>query len=219
MGKKVIMITGDNEKTARAIAREVGIDDILAEVLPQDKAATVKKLQSEGRNVAMVGDGINDSPALAQANLGIAIGSGSDVAIETGEIILVKDDLRDVAIAMQLSRKTMIKVWQNLFWAFFYNVAAIPVAAGGHLLLTQASFGIAAGWVVAIQQQFGGLGQIFFNLSQATLRPEIAGFAMAFSSVSVVVNSMTLHSYVPPAERQARKDDKKKVALQLPPKK
>lgn len=213
MGKKVIMITGDNEKTARAIAREVGIDDILAEVLPQDKAATVKKLQSEGHNVAMVGDGINDSPALAQANLGIAIGSGSDVAIETGEIVLVKDDLRDVAIAIQLSRKTIIKVWQNLFWAFFYNVAAIPIAAGGHLLLTQASFGIAAGWVVAIQQQFGSAGQIFFNLSQATLRPEIAGFAMAFSSVSVVANSMTLHSYVPPAEKQARIDDAKKVPL------
>ncbi len=205
MGKKVIMITGDNEKTARAIAREVGIDDILAEVLPQDKAATVKKLQSEGRNVAMVGDGINDSPALAQANLGIAIGSGSDVAIETGEIILVKDDLRDVAIAMQLSRKTIVKVWQNLFWAFFYNVAAIPVAAGAHLLITQVSFGIAAPWIIAIQQNYGAIGQIFYNISQATLRPEIAGFAMAFSSVSVVANSMTLRSYVPPAEKESRR--------------
>jgi Cu+-exporting ATPase len=205
MGKKVIMITGDNEKTARAIAREVGIDDILAEVLPQDKAATVKKLQSEGRNVAMVGDGINDSPALAQANLGIAIGSGSDVAIETGEIILVKDDLRDVAIAIQLSRKTIVKVWQNLFWAFFYNVAAIPVAAGAHLLITQVSFGIAAPWIILIQQNYGAIGQIFYNISQATLRPEIAGFAMAFSSVSVVANSMTLRSYVPPAERESRR--------------
>lgn len=218
MGKKVIMITGDNEKTARAIAREVGIEDILAEVLPQDKAATIKKLQSEGRNVAMVGDGINDSPALAQANLGIAIGSGSDVAIETGEIILVKDDLRDVAIAIQLSRKTIIKVWQNLFWAFFYNVAAIPIAGGAHLLLTQVSFGIAAPWVLGIQQNFGTIGQIFFNISQATLRPEIAGFAMAFSSVSVVANSMTLHTYVPPAEKQARKDDEKNVPLSQQPK-
>ncbi len=214
MKKQVIMITGDNEKTAHAIARLVGIDRVLAEVLPQDKAATVKKLQSEGRVVAMVGDGINDSPALAQANLGIAIGSGSDVAIETGEIILVKDDLRDVATAIQLSRKTIIKVWQNLFWAFFYNVAAIPVAAGGHLLFTQASFGVPAPWVVGIQQSFGSLGQIFFNLSQATLRPEIAGFAMAFSSVSVVANSMTLHSYVPPIEKEIRKTqakDEKKV--------
>jgi Cu+-exporting ATPase len=209
MKKQVIMITGDNEKTAKAIAKLVGIDRVLAEVLPQDKAATVKKLQSEGRIVAMVGDGINDSPALAQANLGIAIGSGSDVAIETGEIILVKDDLRDVATAIQLSRKTIIKVWQNLFWAFFYNVAAIPVAAGGHLLFTQASFGIAAGWVVGIQQQFGSLGQIFFNISQATLRPEIAGFAMAFSSVSVVANSMTLHSYVPPIEKEIIKSKEK----------
>lgn len=208
MKKEVIMITGDNEKTAQAIAREVGITRVLSEVLPQDKAAMVKKLQGEGKNVAMVGDGINDSPALAQANLGIAIGSGTDVAIETGEIVLIKDDLRDIATAIQLSRKTIIKVWQNLFWAFFYNVAAIPVAGGAHLLLTQTSFGIAATWVVAIQSQFGNIGQIFFNLSQATLRPEIAGFAMAFSSVSVVLNSMTLHSYVPPIEKEIQKSQK-----------
>ncbi|MFT7507780.1 MAG: Cu+-exporting ATPase [Acidimicrobiales bacterium] len=207
MGKEVIMITGDNQKTADAIAREVGIDRVMAEVLPQDKAATVKKLQAEGKNVAMVGDGINDSPALAQANVGIAIGSGTDVAIETGEVVLVKDDLRDVVTAIQLSRKTIRKIWQNLFWAFFYNVAAIPVAAGGHLLLTQTSFGIAAGWVVAIQSNFGGAGQIFFNLSQATLRPEIAGFAMAFSSVSVVVNSMTLRLYTPPMEKLSDQQD------------
>lgn len=208
MKKEVIMITGDNEKTAQAIAREVGITRVLSQVLPQDKAAMVKKLQEEGKNVAMVGDGINDSPALAQANLGIAIGSGTDVAIETGEIVLIKDDLRDIATAIQLSRKTIIKVWQNLFWAFFYNVAAIPVAAGGHLLLTQVSFGIAAPWVVSIQSSMGGLGQVFFNLSQATLRPEIAGFAMAFSSVSVVLNSMTLHAYVPPIEKQIQKTKK-----------
>lgn len=209
MKKEVIMITGDNEKTAQAIARQVGITRVLSEVLPQDKAAMVKKLQAEGKNVAMVGDGINDSPALAQANLGIAIGSGTDVAIETGEIVLIKDDLRDIATAIQLSRKTIIKVWQNLFWAFFYNVAAIPVAGGAHLLLTQTSFGVAAPWVVAIQTQFGGFGQLFFNFSQATLRPEIAGFAMAFSSVSVVLNSMTLHSYVPPIEKVIQKTAKK----------
>lgn len=210
MKKEVIMITGDNEKTAQAIARQVGITRVLSEVLPQDKAAMIKKLQAEGKNVAMVGDGINDSPALAQANLGIAIGSGSDVAIETGEVVLVKDDLRDVATAIQLSSKTIVKVWQNLFWAFFYNVAAIPVAAGAHLLITQTSFGVAAPFIVAIQGSYGAIGQIIFNLSQATLRPEIAGFAMAFSSVSVVVNSMTLRSYVPPIEKQVRKSDKLK---------
>lgn len=210
MGKEIIMITGDNLKTAEAIGREVGIDRVLAEVLPQDKAATIKQLQAEGKRVAMVGDGINDSPALAQSNLGIAIGSGTDVAIETGEVVLVKDDLRDVVTAIQLSSKTIKKVWQNLFWAFFYNVAAIPIAAGGHLLFTQTSFGVAAPWVVAIQQQFGGAGQVFFNISQATLRPEIAGFAMAFSSVSVVLNSMTLRGYVPPMEKVQRKTAKQK---------
>lgn len=210
MKKEVIMITGDNEKTAQAIARQVGITRVLSEVLPQDKAAMVKKLQGEGKNVAMVGDGINDSPALAQANLGIAIGSGTDVAIETGEIVLIKDDLRDIATAIQLSKKTIVKVWQNLFWAFFYNVAAIPVAGGAHLLLTQVSFGIAAPWVLMIQANYGSFGQIFYNISQATLRPEIAGFAMAFSSISVVLNSMTLRSYVPPIEKQIQKTQKSK---------
>lgn len=201
MNKEIIMITGDNLKTAEAIGREVGIDRVLAEVLPQDKAAQVKQLQEEGNVVAMVGDGINDSPALAQSDLGIAIGSGTDVAIETGEVVLVKDDLRDVVTALQLSSKTIKKVWQNLFWAFFYNVAAIPIAGGAHLLITQSSIGVAAPWIVAIQAKFGGAGQIFFNLSQATLRPEIAGFAMAFSSVSVVLNSLTLKRYVPPIEK------------------
>jgi P-type Cu+ transporter len=208
MGKEIIMITGDNLKTAEAIGREVGIDRVLAEVLPQDKANEVKKLQEEGKVVAMVGDGINDSPALAQSNLGIAIGSGTDVAIETGEVILVKDDLRDVVTALQLSRKTIRKVWQNLFWAFFYNVAAIPIAGGAHLLFTQATIGIAAPWVIVIQQKFGAAGQIFFNISQATLRPEIAGFAMAFSSVSVVVNSLGLKRYVPPIEKRIAKEEK-----------
>jgi len=208
MKMEIIMITGDNPKTAHAIAKELGIDRVLAEVLPQDKAAMIKKLQSEGKKVAMVGDGINDSPALAQADLGIAIGSGSDVAIETGEVVLVKDDLRDVVTAIQLSKKTIVKVWENLFWAFFYNVAAIPIAAGAHLLITQTSFGIAAPWVVGIQMAYGQAGQIFYNISQATLRPEIAGFAMAFSSVSVVVNSMMLRRYVPPIEKEARKMEK-----------
>lgn len=206
MGKEIIMITGDNLKTANAIGREVGIDRVMAEVLPQDKAEMVKRLQGEGKSVAMVGDGINDSPALAQADIGIAIGSGTDVAIETGEVVLVKDDLRDVVTAIQLSGKTIRKIWQNLFWAFFYNVVAIPVAGGLHLFLTQTSFvgGMAAPWVIAIKENFGKLGQIFFSFSQATLRPEIAGFAMAFSSVSVVLNSLLLKRYVPPIERSSR---------------
>ena len=132
-GVQVIMLTGDNEKTARAIGAQVGIDRIIANVLPGDKAKIIKELQSEGKVVAMVGDGINDSPALAQSDIGIAIGSGSDVAKETGGIILVKDDLRDVITSIKLSKATMRKIKQNLFWAFFYNTAAIPLAAFGLL--------------------------------------------------------------------------------------
>jgi len=210
MKQEIIMITGDNPQTAEAIAREVGIDRVMAEVRPEQKAAVIEKLQSEGKTVAMVGDGINDSPALAQADVGIAIGSGTDVAIETGEVILVKDDLRDVVTAIQLSGKTIHKIWQNLFWAFVYNVLAIPIAGGIHLLVTQSSFGVPADWVLSIQQNFGQAGQIFFNFSQATLRPEIAGFAMAFSSVSVVANSMLLKRYTPPIEKKVKKEESKK---------
>lgn len=203
MGKEIIMITGDNLKTAQAIGREVGIDRVLAQVLPHDKATVIKQLQSEGKSVAMAGDGINDSPALAQADIGIAVGSGTDVAIETGEVILVKDDLRDVVTAIQLSGRTIRKIWQNLFWAFIYNVLAIPIAGGIHLLVTQTSFGVPAAWVLSVREILGfGLGQIFYNFSQATLRPEIAGFAMAFSSVSVVLNSLTLKLYTPAMEKQ-----------------
>jgi len=205
MNKEVIMLTGDNPKTAEAIAKQVGIDRFLAQVLPQDKAKKIKELQDEGKSVAMVGDGINDSPALAQSNIGIAIGSGTDVAIEAGEIILVKDELRDVVTAIQLSGKTIHKVWQNLFWAFIYNVLAIPVAGGIHLLVTQSSFGVPADWVLGVAQNYGTLGTIFFNFSQATLRPEIAGFAMAFSSVSVVTNSLMLRHYTPPIEKVIQK--------------
>lgn len=208
MGKEIVMITGDNPKTAQAIARELGIDRILAQVLPQQKAEVIKQLQKEGKTVAMVGDGINDSPALAQADVGIAIGSGTDVAIETGEVILVKDDLRDVATAIQLSGKTIKKVWQNLFWAFIYNVVAIPIAGGAHLLFTQTSFGVAAPWLIRLMGGWGKLGTIVLNFSQTTLRPEIAGFAMAFSSVSVVTNSLLLRRYVPPMERKKEKVDK-----------
>ncbi len=202
MGKQIIMITGDNQKTADAIAKLVGIDRVMAEVLPQNKAEAIKKLQNEGKSVAMVGDGINDSPALAQADVGIAIGSGSDVAIATGEIILVKDDLRDVITAIQLSGKTIRKIWQNLFWAFIYNIVAIPIAGGAHLLLTQSSFGIAAPWVVFFSHKLGSFGSAFVSFSQSTLRPEIAGFAMALSSISVVLNSLLLRRYVPPIEKR-----------------
>ncbi len=174
MKKEIIMITGDNPKTAEAIAHELGVDRVLAEVLPQQKAEVIKRLQKDGKTVAMVGDGINDSPALAQADVGIAVGSGTDVAVQTGQVILVKDDLRDVVTAIQLSAKTIKKVWQNLFWAFIYNVLAIPVAGG------------------ALYPVYG-----------FTLRPEIAGFAMAFSSVSVVTNSLLLRRYTPPIEKQA----------------
>jgi Cu+-exporting ATPase len=168
IGIKTYLVTGDNKRTANAIAEQVGIKNVIAEVLPQNKAEIVKQLQSEGLFVGMVGDGINDAPALAQANVGFAIGSGTDVAIETGDIVLIKEDLRDVVASVQLSRKTMSKIKQNLFWAFFYNVVGIPVAAGILLI----PFGI-------------------------ILVPELAAAAMAFSSVSVVVNSLFLKLYVP----------------------
>ncbi len=206
MGKELIMITGDNPKTAAAIAKQVGIDRVMAQVLPQDKEKVIAGLQAEGKIVAMVGDGINDSPALARADLGIAIGSGTDVAIETGEVILVKDDLRDVATAIALSSKTIHKVWQNLFWAFIYNVVAIPVAAGAHLLVTQ-SAGVAMPWVLKAGEKLGGFGRAFVNFSQATLRPEIAGFAMAFSSVSVVLNSLLLKLYTPAIEKKSKEQN------------
>jgi Cu+-exporting ATPase len=132
-GVEVVMLTGDNERTARAMARQVGIERVIAGVLPQDKAREIQRMRDAGEVVAMVGDGVNDAPALATANIGIALGSGSDIAKETGGLLLVKDDLRDVATAIRLSRATMRKIRQNLFWAFAYNTAAIPVAAAGFL--------------------------------------------------------------------------------------
>ena len=168
MGKEVMMITGDNERTARAIAKQLEIRRILAEVLPQEKATQIKALQDEGICVAMVGDGINDAPALTQANLGIALGSGTDVAIEAGDIVLIKDDLRDVVVALDLSAYTMRKIKQNLFWAFFYNLLGIPIAAG-----------------------------ILYPFTGFLLNPVIAGAAMAFSSVSVVSNALLMRGYRP----------------------
>lgn len=174
MGLGVTMITGDNERTANAIAREVGIENVHAGVLPQEKAREVKALQEQGAVVAFVGDGINDAPALAQADVGIAIGSGTDVAIESGDIVLIRDDLTDAVAAIELSRKVMSRIKQNLFWAFAYNAALIPLAAG----VLYPAFGI-------------------------TFRPELAALAMALSSVTVVSLSLMLKTYIPPAKREA----------------
>jgi Cu+-exporting ATPase len=166
---KVVMLTGDNSRTAQAIASEVSIDEVVAEVRPEDKSSRIKELQGKGKKVGMVGDGINDAPALAQADVGMAIGTGTDVAIEAGDVILVSGSIRGVPRAIELSRATMRTIRQNLFWAFFYNVVLIPVAAG-----------------VLFPFEF-----LPSYLRQ--LHPILAAFAMAMSSITVVSNSLRLY--------------------------
>jgi len=172
MGLQVVMITGDNARSAAAVAGQLGIDQVLSEVLPEEKAIEIKRLRQAGSRVAFVGDGINDAPALAESDVGIAIGSGTDVAIETGEIVLMKGDLRDAVAAIQLSRKVISRIKLNIFWAFAYNAALVPVAAG----VLYPNFGI-------------------------TFRPELAGLAMALSSVTVISFSLLLKKYIPPATK------------------
>jgi Cu+-exporting ATPase len=183
MGIETAMLTGDNRRTAHAIAREAGIDRVLAEVLPEHKAEEVKKLQKEGKVVAMVGDGINDAPALAQADVGIAIGTGTDVAMETGDITLISGELAGVVTAILLSKRTMRTIRQNLFWAFAYNTALIPIAAGV-LYVAFGKTGVPSGLHFI-------LGQYGF------LNPILAAAAMAASSITVVSNSLRLRRFKP----------------------
>ena len=180
-GLEVVMLTGDNRRTAEAIASEIGIDRVVSDVMPADKAEQVKSLQDEGKVVAMVGDGINDAPALAQADVGIAIGSGTDVAMEASDITLVGGDIRGVYASINLSRQTMRTIRQNLFWAFAYNVALIPIAAG-------ILYPVFAG---------GGVPDVLRPIlgDNGFLNPILAAAAMAISSVTVLTNSLSLRRF------------------------
>jgi len=166
---EVWMVTGDNSRTANAIAKELGIDNVYAEVLPKHKAEKVKEVQAKGLKVAFVGDGINDSPALAQADIGVAVASGTDIAIEAADLILMKSDLRDVVVGFDIARKTYNRIIFNFFWAFVYNSLGIPIAAG-----------------------------VFYPLMKTGIPPAAAGLAMALSSVSVIVSSLLLRVYFKP---------------------
>ncbi len=168
MGIEVIMLTGDNVDAAEAVRKEMGIDRAVAQVLPEDKEKEILRIQNQGKKVAMIGDGINDAPALVRADVGIAIGAGTDIAIESADIVLIKNELREAATTIRLSKRVMRNIKQNFFWAFFYNVLGIPLAAG-----------------------------VFYNLLGWKLNPMFAAAAMSLSSVCVVLNALRIRTFKP----------------------
>jgi len=184
LGINVIMLTGDHARTAAAIQAQLGITTVIADVLPQDKDKEISRLQAEGKIVAMIGDGINDAPALTRANLGIAIGAGTDVAIESADVVLMRSDLLDAVTTLRLSNAVMLNIKENLFWAFFYNIIGIPLASG-----------------------------VFYNLLEWKLNPMFAAAAMSFSSVTVVLNALRLLRFKPEFEIKAFKPNRFKIVI------